>query len=459
MPSIEARLKCKSHCRPSRNGYTTVLTPDLDGLHPLYLTAANADAESSPSRTDRKSADAVFLSTANLTSELSRVNSTPLSSEAIDALTLQPSTSSGTDDSLNEPSPLTMAPPKPGPADTLYPSPSGGFVPSPEEGQDWRLKPPPPGRHSNTAASRPSFSTVPANDAADPTAPASTSATSPPTHVRTLSPVAQRPTSCLSPTATSNTSTPTRPPSLPCSHETAAKIASASSSSLSRRSSQASNSLTSPQLRPTLSSASSRHRLSNTSTSAALEDDAEAARKPSRDSTAAAAAQHNEDASEANVKSSRPTSTSSYQTARLNDNLQDSLYAIKVRDFAFPEDDPRHHGEPLFDQQNEAEQAEDQQHQEESDAAEHEFYIEGADDENEFDGDEGDNANVPEGIYKVLYEFNPVSEHELAVQPGETVHVVGFLEGGWAIAIKDDDQGVKGLVPATYLEWTGPLPE
>ncbi len=62
-------------------------------------------------------------------------------------------------------------------------------------------------------------------------------------------------------------------------------------------------------------------------------------------------------------------------------------------------------------------------------------------------------------IYNVLYEFVPVSEHELAVQPGDVVHVVGSLEGGWAIAVKDGDESVKGLVPATYLEWSAPLPE
>ncbi|KAJ1021898.1 hypothetical protein NDA16_003660 [Ustilago loliicola] len=213
-------------------------------------------------------------------------------------------------------------------------------------------------------------------------------------------------------------------------------------------------------MRPTSSSASSRHRLSNTSASAAEESNADPAPGSSRDSTAAAALQQNEEASKADTKPPRPNSTASYQTARISDSLQGSAYAIKVRDFAFPEDDPRHHGEQLLDpQQEEAEEGEHQHHQEESDAAEHEFYIEGADDENEFDGDEGNNANVPEGVYKVLYEFDPVSEHELAVQPGETVHVVGSIEGGWAIAIKYDDQGVKGLVPATYLEWTGPLPE
>ncbi len=100
----------------------------------------------------------------------------------------------------------------------------------------------------------------------------------------------------------------------------------------------------------------------------------------------------------------------------------------------------------------------DAQHEEDPEA-EHEFYIEGGD-ESEFDGDEGDNAGVPEGIYKVLYEFAPESEHELAVLPGEVVHVVGSIEGGWAIAVKEGgEEGVKGLVPATYLEWMAPLSE
>ncbi|SPO31721.1 uncharacterized protein UTRI_06573_B [Ustilago trichophora] len=428
MPSIEARLK-----------------------------SANADADGVPTRTDRKSADAVFLSTSNLTPELSRVNSTPLSSEAIDALSLQPSISSSGHDSLNDPSPLTMAPPKPGPADTLYPSPSGGFVPSPEEGQDWRLKPPPPGRSANQAAST--------SSAANP-ATASTSSPSAPS--RALSPVAeanQRPISCLSPTAASSTSTPTRPPSLPSSHETAAKIASAASNSLSKRSSQASNSVTSPQLRPSSSSPSSRHRLSTASSlgsglagSQTLTSTAEFESSPadcsSRDS---AALQNNDSSSQPSAKSTRPNSTASYQTARIGDDKEDhnSVFWIKVRDFAYPSDDPRHHGQQLLEEQaNSGEQDADEEEGQEPD----EFYIEGAEDD-EFDGDEGDNANIPQGIYNVLYEFDPVSEHELAVQPGEVVHVVGSLEGGWAIAIKNDDQGIKGLVPATYLKWSGPLPE
>ena len=136
------------------------------------------------------------------------------------------------------------------------------------------------------------------------------------------------------------------------------------------------------------------------------------------------------------------------------------LSSVTIRDFAYPADDPRHHGQPLAEPQQSADS--DQyadQHGHDADAEEHEFYIEGAEDENEFDGDEGDNANVPEGVYKVLYQFDPVSEHELAVAPGDVVHVVGSLQGGWAIAVLDSDESVKGLVPATYLEWSAPLSE
>ncbi len=130
--------------------------------------------------------------------------------------------------------------------------------------------------------------------------------------------------------------------------------------------------------------------------------------------------------------------------------------SIKVRDFAFPVDDPRHFGVWLDEPQDSSHAHDaDQSHQE--DTAGHDFYIEGAEDENEFDGDEGDSASVPEGIYNVLYEFEPVSEHELAVQPGDVVHVVGSIEGGWAIAISSHDPSIKGLVPATYLEWSAPL--
>ena len=132
-----------------------------------------------------------------------------------------------------------------------------------------------------------------------------------------------------------------------------------------------------------------------------------------------------------------------------------------MRDFAYDPEDPRHLGAQLLDVQNSTDtDYTDESHQDDTDAGEHEFYIEGAEDENEFDGDEGDNSNVPEGVYNVLYEFNPESEHELAVQPGEVVHVVGSIQGGWAIAIKEGEgEEIKGLVPATYLEWTAPLPE
>ena len=158
--------------------------------------------------------------------------------------------------------------------------------------------------------------------------------------------------------------------------------------------------------------------------------------------------------------SSLPNSTTSFQTARIDDAKDDASLSIRVRDFAFPQDDPRHHGHLLAEAQQSAAKDQDfDEHGQESDADWNEFYIEGAEDENEFDGDEGDNANVAQGVYNVLYAFEPVSEHELAVEPGDLVHVVGSLEGGWAIAIKDGNETVKGLVPATYLEWSAPLPE
>ncbi|SNX87959.1 uncharacterized protein MEPE_06670 [Melanopsichium pennsylvanicum] len=419
------------------------------------LKSADADLDGVSSRSDRKSADAIFLSTFNLTPELSRVNSTPLSSDPKEVLTIQPSTSSNPHESLAEPSPLTMAPPKPGPADTLYPSPSGGFVPSPEEGQDWRLKPPPPGRIINrTSDASPSVSS------------SSLFASSPSLTSHALSPVAetsQRPTSSQNPFNTSSTSTPTRPPSLPSSNETAAKIAHAASNSLSRRSSQASNSIYSPQLRPTSCATSSIHRISTASSlgSALPTSDLSSSADQFNTSATAAESSNRNSVSVQNThvdseKSTRPNSTASYQTARIGDT-NESAFWIKVRDFAFPADDPRHHGELLPDTLSTAgsEADEQQQHGEE---AEDEFYIEGGAEDDEFDGDEGD-ANVTQGVYKVLYEFDPVSDHELAVQSGEIVHVVGSLDGGWAIAIKDDQEGIKGLVPATYLEWSGPLPE
>ena len=222
---------------------TVLLTLTFD-VPSCANTAANASvdaahSDATPARTDRKSADAIYLSTANLSSELSRVNSTPLSSEDMAALGLPPSPSSSSipQDPLNEPSPLTMAPPKPGPADTLYPSPSGGFVPSPEEGQDWRLKPPPPGR-TNKDASLGSTSSLSISTPSSASSPNATSLTLP-----TVKEAAVQPsTSGLSPTLAPTSSTPTRPPSLPSCPETASKIANASSSSASRRSSQASNS-------------------------------------------------------------------------------------------------------------------------------------------------------------------------------------------------------------------------
>lgn len=168
-----------------------------------------------------------------------------------------------------------------------------------------------------------------------------------------------------------------------------------------------------------------------------------------------AALQQDESTSQASAKSTRPNSSASYQTAKVGQDSSSSC--INVRDFAYPSEDPRHFGEPLPDILQSPDDTQGDAQYQDPDSAEHdEFYID--DDETEFDGHSGD-SNVPPGLYKVLYQFDPVSEHELAVQPGEIVHVVGSLEGGWAIAVKDGDEERKGLVPATYLEWSGPLPQ
>lgn len=83
----------------------------------------------------------------------------------------------------------------------------------------------------------------------------------------------------------------------------------------------------------------------------------------------------------------------------------------------------------------------------------HEWDVEQDEDEDEFNGDEGDSAYLAEGTYRVMYQFVPESEHELAVEAEELVTVVGALDGGWAIAVKGEAPEVKGLVPATYLEF------
>lgn len=334
-------------------------------------------------------------------------------------------------------------------------------MPSPEEGQDWRLKSPPPGRNTKDSATLTSrtLTTAPAIAATV------TCSSSPSSASRALPPPSEasshRPLSGLSPTVASSVTTPTRPPSLPACPETASKIANAASNSLSRRSSQASNAVASPQLRPVSSSASSRSRLSTAASSSQLALPASAAAAASQSAATASDTQQSHDsAPDRSATSSRPNSTASFQTARNDDAQHDSTCSIRIRDFAYPEYDPRYHGLPLTEPLESAQH--DQHSQEpgqEPDTDDQEFYIEGPEDENEFDGDQGDDANVPEGIYNVLYAFEPVSEHELAVGPGDTVHVVGSIDGGWAIAIKDGDDSVKGLVPATYLEWSAPLPE
>lgn len=73
---------------------------------------------------------------------------------------------------------------------------------------------------------------------------------------------------------------------------------------------------------------------------------------------------------------------------------------------------------------------------------------------------------MPIGLYHAAYEFVAESEHELSVQAGEKLRLIGHVEGGWAIVIRlapgqedaiiDEDavpRSDKGLVPEAYLEW------
>lgn len=146
---------------------------------------------------------------------------------------------------------------------------------------------------------------------------------------------------------------------------------------------------------------------------------------------------------------------------------------VKIRDFAFPETDPRHVGArdvsaphpagPEF--YAEGEEAEEDWGLEQ-DADEDEFAggaagtgdeeMEGVEEEGE--GEEG----LPEGIYVAVYDFEAESAHELAVRAGERVRVVGALEGGWAVVQREgegtgerEEEGKveRGLVPEAYLEW------
>lgn len=149
------------------------------------------------------------------------------------------------------------------------------------------------------------------------------------------------------------------------------------------------------------------------------------------------------------------------------------LYAqLKVRDYAFGEDDPRHVGardvsvsaaqswDPQVDQYGIADAS-----QAGAADGDEDLFVEG----------EGSEGGLACGIYQVLYGFQAESEHELTVEAGEKVRVVGGLDGGWAI-VETLEPGLptttsstsaegaqaqeeasteyrKGLVPESYLGW------
>lgn len=159
------------------------------------------------------------------------------------------------------------------------------------------------------------------------------------------------------------------------------------------------------------------------------------------------------------------------------------LAPLKVRDYAFPETDPRHVGARevgLGTQVN-------------ADASPtskfgfgtfggggasgpaHEWSIGGIDhddddDEDVYDvnseSDEGSQDGLPLGLYHAAYDFIAESEHELDVKVGQRVRLVGHVDGGWAIVVRicdgeedvdlEDESVDKGLVPEAYLQWLGP---
>ena len=201
---------------------------------------------------------------------------------------------------------------------------------------------------------------------------------------------------------------------------------------------------------------------------------------PEADAAAPAASQ---DAAAQGSASEQPSFTASpsaaSQTAESSTaRLSKALEVLKVRDFGFPELDPRHVGArdvslgaaaPAPERGSAAaarpwmslgggsalasgamEESED----EDSSA----WDVPPSDDEagmdEEGEGDEDD--ALPLGLYAAAYEFVAESTHELAVAAGEHVRVVGALEGGWAIAERitaGEEQKERGLVPQAYLTW------
>ena len=125
---------------------------------------------------------------------------------------------------------------------------------------------------------------------------------------------------------------------------------------------------------------------------------------------------------------------------------------LKVRDFAFPEQDPRHVG--ARDVGSAPEKGDPPQAGSVDDEEQQDWGVDANDAEAA-----GDDDALPEGLYQVLYAFAAESEHELNVQPGDRVRVVGHLDGGWSIVERAANQkGIaaeseRGLVPESYLEW------
>ncbi|KAI0312040.1 hypothetical protein OF83DRAFT_693556 [Amylostereum chailletii] len=71
-------------------------------------------------------------------------------------------------------------------------------------------------------------------------------------------------------------------------------------------------------------------------------------------------------------------------------------------------------------------------------------------DEGEGDG-EGEAGELPPGMYRALYAFEPEGTAEMALEEDQVVHVIGRGGGvGWAVALREN--GEHALVPEGYLE-------
>ncbi|PWN51197.1 hypothetical protein IE53DRAFT_60419 [Violaceomyces palustris] len=451
----------KTNTNLNGDGGTTLADLKHDGsaTTPKAFSSRNGSPSDPPPSIERLSVDASSLPREKFGAALARFNSTPMVAGLSDLSLLSsnnhPSRPGLVErrDSAEDPSSiLTLAPPKPDPADTLYPSPSGGFVPSPEEGQDWRLKPAPPPKVRPALKDPPLGLSVSGDDSS----------------------ILEKGDS---PSSRPGSTVPARPPSLPASQETASLIACAPSGSTSPRNSQVhASGATSPHALRPLSTASSGSRRKRSA--CALPDSpgfvesqstcSSLAGSVSRRRSGASSRSH---ASAAGERGSRRSSRHGLAPSEVRTSLESggtalgskgssggpvsvtaSQAPVKVRDFAFPNDDPRHTGKREVSQTGEQTPGEGQLREE--DEAD-DWGLEQDEDEDEFVGDDGGNLGLPEGIYRLLYPFDAESEHELSVHAEERVRVVGALEGGWAIAEREtprEGEENRGLVPESYLE-------